>query len=256
MIIDTHVHFDDEAYDEDREEFLAGLQDKNIHRVVNIGADISSSLASIELANRLEYVYAVVGVHPSNLENLEQDYIEHLKTMSMNDKVVAIGEIGLDYYWDEVDRSLQKEHFIKQLELAREVKLPVVIHSRDAAKDTYNIMNTRNAGSIGGVMHCYSYSVDMARDFLNMGFFFGIGGVVTFKNARKLKEVVEYLPLSSIVLETDSPYLAPVPYRGKRNSSEYLSYVIREIAKIKNISGEEVITKTYENAYKLYTRLR
>jgi TatD DNase family protein len=165
---------------------------------------------------------------------------------------VAVGEIGLDYYWEEPDAAIQKEWFARQLDLARELELPVVIHSRDAAKDTIDVMTAAGADQIGGVIHCYSYTKEIARTFLNMGFYFGIGGVLTFKNAKKLKEAVEYLPMDRIVLETDSPYLAPVPFRGKRNSSLNIPYVIEALAQIKGISQEEVRRYAWENAHSLY----
>ena len=253
-IFDTHAHYDDEAYDEDREVFVASLLDNNVTRVVNIGADIKSSGNSVALSKKYDFFYAAIGVHPSDVAELEEEgALDALKAMvTENEKIVAIGEIGLDYHYDDTDRELQKKWFEKQLELAREVKLPVVIHSRDAAKDTIDIMKAHDAEEIGGVIHCYSYEKEMAKLFLRMGYFFGIGGVLTFKNSRKLKEVVEYLPLENIVLETDAPYLAPVPYRGKRNSSSYIKYVAEEIANIKNIDVDEVLEKTFENACRLY----
>ena len=166
----------------------------------------------------------------------------------LNDKMVAVGEIGLDYYWDEPSRDIQKKWFVRQLELAREVNKPVIIHSRDAAADTLDIMKAEKCHEIGGVIHCFSYSKEMAREYLDMGFYIGIGGVVTFNNAKKVKEVAEYVPLESIVLETDCPYLAPVPNRGKRNSSINLPYVVDEISRIKGIEPDEVINQTYNNA--------
>ena len=167
-------------------------------------------------------------------------------------RVVAVGEIGLDYYWDEPDRKIQKKWFSRQLDLAAEMKLPVIIHSRDAAQDTLDMMKAQHAGDIGGVIHCFSYGKEMAREYLNMGFFLGIGGVVTFQNGKKLKEVVEYAPLSSIVLETDCPYLSPVPLRGKRNSSRNLPYVVEMISQIKGVDRETVERETWENALRLY----
>ena len=179
-----------------------------------------------------------------------------LAQQSHLEKCVAIGEIGLDYYWDEPERGLQRKWFARQLQLAQEVGLPVVIHSREAAQDTVDLMQAEHAERSGGVIHCYSYSKELARTFLDMGFYFGIGGVVTFKNGRKLKETVEYLPMDRILLETDSPYLSPVPNRGKRNDSRSLSYVVSQIAQIKGITEEEVEQITTENALRLYPRLR
>lgn len=252
MIIDTHAHYDDEAFDEDREELLGSLPGHGIEAVVNIGASIRTSKNTLELMKQYPFVYGAVGVHPSETAELTEEWMEWLKEASSAPKVSAIGEIGLDYYWDEPDRAIQKHWFLQQLSLAREVKLPVVIHSRDAAKDTLDIMKDQKAGEIGGVVHCYSYGVEMAREYLDMGFYLGIGGVLTFNNARKLKEVVAYMPMDRIVLETDCPYLAPVPNRGKRNSSLNLSYVAEAISAIKGVPPEEVIKITNQNAKMLY----
>ena len=175
-----------------------------------------------------------------------------LARYAKNENVSAIGEIGLDYYWDEPDRDIQKKWFRRQIELARDVNLPLIIHSRDAAADTYDILAAGKAEEVGGIMHCYSYSSQMADKFIDLGFYIGVGGVVTFKNGKKLREVVEHVPLDRIVVETDSPYMAPVPNRGKRNSSEYLPYIIEAIAGIKGLPPEEVETVTYNNAVKLF----
>lgn len=252
MIFDTHVHYDDKAFEEDREQLLESLRENGIEAVVNIGASIKTTKNTLELMEKYPFVYGAVGVHPSDTGELDEQQMEWLREVSARDKVVAIGEIGLDYYWDEPDRAIQKRWFIRQLELAREVKLPVVIHSRDAAKDTLDIMKEQKAQEIGGVIHCFSYGVEMAREYLDMGFYLGIGGVLTFQNAKKLKEVVAYMPMDRIVLETDCPYLAPAPNRGKRNSSLNLPYVVEAISSIKEIPAEEVIEITNRNAKKMY----
>lgn len=252
MIFDTHVHYDDKAFDEDRDALLAGLPERGIGAAVNISSDLDSVKRTLELTERYPYVYGAVGIHPSETGELDEEQFAWLREMTKRDKVVAVGEIGLDYYWDEPDRAVQKTWFDRQLGLAREVGLPVVIHSRDAAKDTLDMMKAARAGEIGGVIHCFSYGVELAREYLNMGFYLGIGGVLTFKNARKLKGVVEYMPLDRIVLETDCPYLAPVPNRGKRNSSLNLPYVAEEIGRIKGITAEEVAAVTEENARRMY----
>lgn len=252
MIFDTHAHYDDEAFDEDRGILLSSMKSSGIGNIVNIGADMKSSQVSIELASEYDFIYAAVGVHPSEVEELTDEHMDELEKWAALDKVVAIGEIGLDYHYPDTDKVLQKKWFVKQLEVAAKVKLPVVIHSRDAAKDTLDIMKEYEADEIGGVVHCYSYGVEMAREYLDMGYYFGIGGVVTFTNSKKLKEVVSYLPLDKIVLETDCPYLSPVPNRGKRNSSLNLPYVVSAIADIKQISEEEVIEATTKNAFDLY----
>lgn len=252
MIFDTHAHYDDEAFQEDRDELLNSLSTHGIEAVVNVGASIQTTKNTLELMKKYPFVYGAVGVHPSETEELNDNLMDWLKHVSGEKKVVAIGEIGLDYYWKEPDPEIQKHWFVRQLQLAREVKLPVIIHSRDAAQDTLDIMKAEKAGEIGGVIHCFSYGIEMAREYLNMGFYLGIGGVVTFNNGRKLKEVVEYMPLDRIVLETDCPYLSPVPNRGKRNSSLNLPYVAEAISQIKGISPEEVIKITNQNARNLY----
>lgn len=252
MIIDTHAHYDDEAFQEDRRELLLGLKDQGIEAVVNIGASIQTTKNTLALMAEYPFVYGAVGVHPSETGELTDGLCDWLKSVAKTPKVVAIGEIGLDYYWDEPDREIQKHWFKRQLNLAREVKLPVVIHSRDAAKDTLDLMKEEKAKEIGGVIHCFSYGTEMAREYLDMGFFLGIGGVVTFSNAKKLKETVAYAPIEQLVLETDCPYLSPVPNRGKRNSSQNLPYVVEEISRIKGISPETVIEITGENAQRLY----
>ncbi len=252
MIFDTHAHYDDEAFQEDRDELLNSLSTHGIEAVVNVGASIQTTKNTLELMKKYPFVYGAVGVHPSETEKLNDNLMDWLKHVSGEKKVVAIGEIGLDYYWKEPDPEIQKHWFVRQLQLAREVKLPVIIHSRDAAQDTLDIMKAEKAEEIGGVIHCFSYGTEMAREYLNMGFYLGIGGVVTFNNGRKLKEVVEYMPLDRIVLETDCPYLSPVPNRGKRNSSLNLPYVAEAISQIKGISPEEVIKITNQNARNLY----
>ena len=252
MIYETHTHFDDKAFDEDRDEAIKKAMDAGVGRFVNVGASMESSRTSMELAHTYPSFLAAVGVHPEDCDSLTEKDIELLRKYSEDEDVVAIGEIGLDYYWDEPDRSIQKEWFSRQIALAREVKLPVIIHSRDAAADTVDILKAENAPDVGGILHCFSYGVEVAKQCLNMGFFIGVGGVVTFRNGRKLKEVVEYTPLESIVTETDSPYMAPTPMRGKRNSSEYLPYIINEIANIKGVTPSYVETVTYENAVRLF----
>ena len=251
-IFDTHAHYDDEAFDADREEVLAGLKEQGVGTVVNVGASIASTKTTLALAEAHPFMYAAVGVHPNETAELTDADMKWLESLAENPKVVAIGEIGLDYYWDEPDRKIQKEWFVRQLALARETGLPVIIHSRDAAKDTLDMMKAEQNGLTGGVIHCFSYEVEMAREYLDMGYFLGIGGVLTFKNSRKLKEVAEYAPLSSLVLETDCPYLAPVPNRGKRNSSLNLPYVVEELAAIKKMAPKDIIKATTENAKRLY----
>ena len=252
MIFDTHAHYDDEAFQSDREELLNSLQDQGIEHVVNIGASIQTTKNTLALLEQYSFMYGAVGVHPNETAELNEDLMDWLKTVAKKPRVVAIGEIGLDYYWDEPERKVQQHWFDRQMSLAREVKLPMVIHSRDAAQDTLDMMKAAKAQDMGGVIHCFSYGVEMAREYLNMGFFLGIGGVLTFQNAKKLKEVVAYMPMDQMVLETDCPYLSPVPNRGKRNSSLNLPYVVEAVAGIKNIAPEQVIDITNRNAKRLY----
>lgn len=249
---DTHAHYDDKEFDGDREELLASLPHRGIARVVNVGASMASCRRTAELMEKYDFIYGAMGIHPNETGELDEEGIEWLKGMCGLKKCVALGEIGLDYYWDEPERQIQKAWFERQLNLARERRLPVIIHSRDAAKDTVDIMQAVKAWEIGGVVHCFSYTKETARAFLDMGFYIGVGGVLTFKNARKLKEAVEYIPLDRIVLETDSPYLAPAPNRGKRNSSLNLPYVAEALAQIKEISEEEVRQAAWENGVRLY----
>jgi len=252
MIFETHAHYDDEAFDDDREALLSAMRENGIEYIVNVGANLKSTEAGILLTQKYPFIYAAAGVHPSDTEELDEGQFARLKELSLFEKVVAVGEIGLDYYWDNVERGVQKFWFARQLDLAREIKKPVIIHSRDAAKDTFDIMKEKNAQEIGGVIHCYSYSPEMALDYVKMGFYIGIGGVVTFQNGKKMKEVVEAVPMENILLETDSPYLSPEPNRGKRNTSLNLPYVAQKIAEIKGISYDEVVRITSENAKKMY----
>lgn len=254
MIFETHGHYDDEQFDEDRERLIAEFLEKDIDKVMNVGADMQSSRNSVELAGKYPYFYAAVGVHPSEVGDLTEDDMQALKQMTLeNPKVKAIGEIGLDYHFDDdPPRDVQKKWFIRQLELAQELGMPIIIHSRDAASDTMEILKDMDGGRNGGVIHCYSYSREQAREYIKMGFHIGVGGVVTFKNSRRLQEVVEDIPLEKIVLETDSPYMAPVPFRGTRNSALNIPYIAEKIAEIKGVPVQKVYDQTYANALKMY----
>lgn len=251
MIFDTHAHYDDEQFDKDREELLNSITDKGVGAIVNVSAAYESFERVVGMAQRYPFMYAAVGVHPDEVGDLDEEKFARMKELCQSDKVVAVGEIGLDYYWDNESHKLQKEWFIRQLELAGELGLPVNVHSREAAQDTMRIMKEYGKG-LDGVIHCYSYSREMAQEYVRMGFYIGVGGVVTFKNARRLKETVEAIPLTSIVLETDCPYLAPEPFRGKRNDSSYIKYTAGKIAEIKGVTYEDVVRQTEENARRLY----
>ena len=251
MIFDSHAHYDSQQFDEDREELLLSMEANGVGTIVNAGASWDSVTEVVELAQKYPFMYAAVGVHPDEVGALDDERFEYMKAQCKKDKVVAVGEIGLDYYWDNESHDVQKKWFIKQLELARELDLPVIIHSRDAAADTLEIMKEYGQG-LRGVIHCFSYSIELAREYVKMGYHIGIGGVVTFKNGRKLKEIAAEIPLERILLETDCPYLAPVPFRGKRNDSHYISYVAQEIAELKGISYEEVVAQTEKNGKELF----
>lgn len=257
MIIDTHAHYDDEAFNPDRDALLNSMVENGIEKVVNVCASISELYRTVELMEKYPFVYGAVGVHPDDASQMTQDTLDEICRLSRMDKMVAIGEIGLDYYWhkEEHEHEIQKKMFRAQMEIAREAQMPFMIHSREAAKDTLDIVkDCMKGGMYGGIIHCFSYAKEMAREYLDMGLYLGIGGVVTFKNAKKLKEVVEYAPLDQIVLETDSPYLSPEPNRGKRNDSRNLVYVAREIARIKGVTEDEVIAVTEGNAERLLLR--
>lgn len=251
-IFDTHAHYDDEAFDEDREQLLQAMPGAGIAKIVDVGASLSSCVKAMEFADRYPYVYCAIGVHPSETGELQEKDIAWLEAQCRHNKCVAVGEIGLDYHWNEPTPDTQKKWFVYQMDIARRLDKPMIIHSRDAAKDTVDIMTAEHAEEIGGVVHCYSYTKETAKIFLDMGFYFGIGGVLTFKNAKKLKEAVEYIPMERIVLETDCPYLAPEPNRGQRNTSLNIPYVISAMADIKGISEEEVRRNTWKNAHTLY----
>lgn len=252
MIFDTHAHYDDEAFDEDREELLTHMRERGVEYIVNVGASIASTAKTLELTEQYPFVFGAAGVHPSETAELTSRDIEWIREIASKEKIVAIGEIGLDYYWPEPDKEIQKKWFKEQLKLAEETGLPIIIHSRDAAADTLEILKEWDAHKIKGVIHCFSYTWEIAREYLAMDYYFGIGGVLTFKNAKKLKEAVMHIPMEKILLETDCPYLAPEPYRGKRNQSEYIFYVAKQLAEIKNLSREEVLEITNKNAKNFY----
>ena len=250
MIFDSHAHYDDHRFDEDRDELIASLWTHGIGKVINIGSDLASIENVLSLVDTYPQFYGSVGIHPSDTKDLTEADMTYLKKSAAKDGIVAIGEIGLDYYYEEPEISIQKKWFHRQLDLAEETGLPVIIHSRDACQDTLDILKERK--TITGVVHCFSYTKETAEEYLKMGYYIGIGGVLTFKNAKKLKEAVEVIPMDRILLETDCPYLAPEPHRGTRNSSLMLPYVIEEIARIKNLEPKQVEDATWENAHRLF----
>lgn len=253
MLFDSHAHINDEKFDEDRDEVIEHLRENSIDLVVNPGADMPSSRSAVELANKVDFIYSAVGVHPHDVETMTDKDLEELKNLAKeNEKVVAIGEIGLDYYYDLSPRELQKEWFIKQIELANELGLPFIVHDRDAHGDTFDIIKNYKAPETGCVLHCYSGSLELALEYIKMGCYISIPGTVTFKNNRKTVEVAENIPIEWMFIETDSPYLTPVPYRGKRNDPSKVRYVAEKVAELRGISYEEVCEITKENAKKFF----
>lgn len=254
MIFDTHAHYDDKAFQDDRDSLLGSMEENGIGYIVNVCASVGEFGRTVKLTEQYPFIYGAVGVHPDDADKMTKETLDEIQRLSRLEKMVAIGEIGLDYYWhkEEAEHRIQQKMFRAQMDIAREEKLPFMIHSRDAAEDTLNIVREYMAGGMyGGIIHCFSYGKEIAREYLKMGLYLGIGGVLTFKNARKLKEVAEMAPLEQIVLETDCPYMSPEPYRGKRNSSLNLIYVAKALAEIKGITPEEVIAVTDANAKRL-----
>jgi len=257
MIFETHAHYEGEEFDSDRVELLSALNKNGINKIIDVGSSIETSKAACELAKEYPFVYAAVGVHPDSVADMTEDDIEILRELSKDKKVIAIGEIGPDYYYDYTEEYKEKQlyWYKRQLDLAIELDLPVIIHSREAAKDTFDIMSEYSKKGLKGVLHCYGYSAEQAKQYVKMGYYIGIGGALTFKNAKKKVEVVEEIPLESILLETDCPYMAPVPVRGTRNHSGNLKYVVEKIAEIKGIDTEEVERVTFDNAMKLFRKI-
>ena len=252
MLIDSHAHLDDERFDRDRDMLIKSLKDNGIDLVINIGADVVSSIKSVSLSEKYDNIYAAVGVHPHSAKDMDESTIDVLKSLTNRKKVVAIGEIGLDYYYDNSPRDIQRKRFIEQIQLAKDVNLPVIIHSREAAQETFDILQKAQDGSLEGVLHCYSGSVEMALEYIKLGFYISIAGPVSFKNAKIPKEVAKKIPIDRLLIETDSPYLTPEPYRGKRNEPTYVRYVAGTIAELRGISFEELASKTSQNTRKLF----
>jgi TatD DNase family protein len=249
-IFDSHAHYDDESFDEDRAEVIKELEENGIIGVLNCGASMKGARDSVDLANKYDFFYAAVGLHPEHADELNEDAIKELKSLAKLSKVKAIGEIGLDYYYEEnPSRDIQRSAFRAQMKLAQELSLPVVIHDRDAHEDTLNIL--KEFPEVKGVLHCFSGSVEYARECLKLGYYIGFTGVVTFKNAKKIIEVAKEVPLDRMLVETDCPYMTPVPFRGKRNKSDYIKYIIEKIAEIREISQEDVFKATASNAKKM-----
>ena len=250
MIFDSHAHYDDEAFNEDREKVIQGLKDKGVIGILNCGASLEGARMSVELSSKYDFIYSAVGIHPEHADIVNEEIIQELRNLAQSPKVRAIGEIGLDYYYEEnPPREIQKVAFKLQMELAKELKLPVVIHDRDAHKDTLDIL--KEFPEVTGVVHCFSGSVEFAKECLNLGYYIGFTGVITFKNAKKIAEVAKEVPMDRILVETDCPYMAPVPHRGKRNQSDYIQYIIEKISEIKGKTIEEIEDVTTLNIKQL-----
>ena len=250
MYFDSHAHYEDPRFDADRTELLSALPGQGVIGVINSGSCIATSQASVDLAESYPYIYATAGVHPHNVSDMKDCDLNILQSLCTHEKVIAIGEIGLDFYYDNSPRDIQRIWFKKQLSLAKLLDMPVVIHSRDAAAETMAII--KESAVCKGVLHCYAGYLPMALEYIEMGFYISIGGVITYKNAAKTKEVAAGIPLGRLMIETDAPYLSPVPFRGKRNDSSKLIYIAEAIAEIRNISPEEVAKVTAENAKSLF----
>lgn len=251
--IDSHAHYDDDAFDDDRDELLVRVHEGGVKNIVNIGCNMDRSYESAALAEKYPFVYAAVGIHPSDVAETPADYLSQLERLAAQPKVVAIGEIGLDYHYDDYDRDMQIRFFKEQLDLAERLGLPVVIHSRNATEDTMEILRAK--GRVNGVMHCFSGSAETARQVLELGMNIGFTGVLTFKNAKKATEALKVIPMDRLMLETDCPYMAPEPYRGKRCDSSMITRVIEKVAEVKGITPEEAAAATSENTRRLFFKM-
>lgn len=249
---DSHAHYEDSRFDEDREEILKKIYEFGVTKYVNIGCNIETSRKSIDLAQKHDFIYASVGIHPEeiNEKNYEED-IEKIEELAKNNKVVAIGEIGLDYYWNAENKDVQKQVFLKQINLANKLNLPVIIHTRDAICDTIDIIKT-GILKTKTVLHCCPFNIELVKAGLEKGFYIAFGGTCTFKNSKNANEIITKVPIEKILIETDTPYLAPEPKRGTRNDSRNLEYVVRKISQVKNMSEEVVAQITYENAMSFF----
>jgi TatD DNase family protein len=257
MIIDSQSHYDDERFDNDREELLLGLKDKNIEKIINVGYNLESSKRAVQFVNTYDFCYAAIGFHPSDASDCTEDALSELIELTKDPKVVCWGEIGLDYHYDNIDKESQKKLFVSQLELAKTLKLPVSIHSRDCTEDMLKLLKeNKNLLEYGAVMHCFSGSLETAKILLNLGLFISFSGTLTFKNAKNLLEVADYLPLDKCLTETDSPYLSPEPFRGKLNEPKNVKFVLSKLAFIKNLSVEKMADIVLENTKNLFYKLK
>lgn len=252
MFIDTHVHLNAEQYEEDVEEVINRALEAGVSKMVVIGFDRKTILKAMELTERYSFIYAVVGWHPVDAIDCTEEDLKWIESLAAHPKVVGIGEMGLDYYWDKSPKEIQQNIFRRQIQLAKKVNLPIIIHNREATADVVRILEEEDAKEVGGIMHCFGGSVEVAQQCINMNFLISLGGPVTFKNAKAPKKVAAEIPLEKLLIETDAPYLTPHPYRGKRNEPVYVTLVAEEIARIKEIPIEEVAAVTTKNALKLF----
>ncbi|MEW5553014.1 TatD family hydrolase [Peribacillus frigoritolerans] len=252
MLFDTHVHVNAEQFNEDLEDVIERAKEAGVDNMVVVGFDRPTIIRAMELIETYDFMYAAVGWHPVDAIDMTEDDLQWIEELSIHPKVVAIGEMGLDYHWDKSPKDVQMEVFRKQIRLAKKVGLPIIIHNREATADIVNILKEEEASRVGGIMHCFSGSAETALECINMNFYISLGGPVTFKNAKKPKEVAAAVPLDRLLIETDCPYLAPHPYRGKRNEPSYVKLVAEQIAEIKQLTIEEVSQATTENAKKLF----
>ena len=251
-LIDTHSHYNDEKFDNDRDEVIQNIANSGITTIINAGYGLESSKRAIEIANNYDFMYATVGVSPNDIENLENNYIEQIKEMAKEQKVIAIGEIGLDYYWNKENKETQKEIFIKQVELANQLGLPIVIHTRDAVMDTIDILKNKVNCNKKGVFHCCPLNTELIKEGLKLGFYISFAGPITFKNSKNAEEIVKMVPIDRILTETDSPYLSPEPVRGTRNDSRNIKYIAQKIAQIKNMPIENIAEQIQKNAKTIF----
>lgn len=250
LLFDTHAHYDATRFDADRRQLLASMQENGVGRILNAGCDLPSSRAAVELAHQYDFLWAAVGSHPDDADHVDDALVETYRQLAGDERVVAIGEIGLDYYYEDVPREIQKAAFIRQLDLARELGLPVIVHERDAHGDAMEII--RKYPDVTGVFHCYSGSLEMARELVRLGWYVGFTGVLTFKNARKALEVAENVPLYRLLLETDCPYMAPEPYRGRRCDSTMMVRTAEKLAQLRDMDLEEIARVTWDNGSRLF----
>ncbi|MFW6029340.1 MAG: TatD family hydrolase [Halanaerobiales bacterium] len=251
-LIDTHAHLDFEDFDRDRDEVLRRAKKIGVEKIFNIGADLESSRRTVEFAEKYDDIYAVVGIHPHDADTVNKESLGEIKKLALNNKVKALGETGLDFYYDNSPREKQKEAFKKQLDLAIELNLPVVIHSRSAGEETLNVIDQAADFSANLIFHCYAYGPELIEKIIERDYYAAFGGLITFNNAEEIRKALAKMPLNRILLETDSPYLTPSPYRGKRNEPSYLKYILKKAAEVKKVAPEELAEITSENAERIY----